>query len=127
MSETKDNLNLTLRTLYPICWVLQKVSLDAFLSNYKKLLDCVCNTFNSTDTDAQLKYQAQLYFLSLERYEVYFYLQIMQLLLHNFHAAHVATQSHSLSMPIAKQLASSQMCCILKVLVIKMPQIFISK
>ena len=30
----------------------------------------------------------------------------MQLLLHNFHAVHVAIQSHSLSMSMAKQLIS---------------------
>ena len=45
-------------------------------------------------------------FLSLERYEVYFYFQIMQLLLHNFHAVHAAIQSRSLSMSMAKQLIS---------------------
>ena len=37
---------------------------------------------------------------------MYFYLGIMQLLLHNFHAVHLAIQSCSLSMPMAKQLIS---------------------
>ena len=42
----------------------------------------------------------------MERYEAYFHLQIMQLLLRNFHAIYVAIQSHSLSMPMTKQLIS---------------------
>ena len=48
MSETKDNLNLTLRPLCPIHW---KASLDAFLSNYEKLLDWLYNMSNLTDVD----------------------------------------------------------------------------
>ena len=32
MSETEDNLNLTLRPLCPTRWVLRKASLNAFLS-----------------------------------------------------------------------------------------------
>ena len=59
MSEIEDNLNLTLRPLCPTSWVLQKVSLDAFLSNYKKLLDWLYDMSNSTDVDAKLKRQAQ--------------------------------------------------------------------
>ena len=61
---------------------------------------------NLTDVDAKLKRQAQLYLLSLERYEVYFYHRVKQLLLWNFHVVHVAIQSRSLSMSMAKQLIS---------------------
>ena len=57
---------------------------------------------NSTDVDAKLKSQARSYLSSLERYEVYFYLQIMQVLLRNFHAVHVVIQSRNLSMSMAK-------------------------
>ena len=84
----------------------QKASRDAFLSNDEKLLDWLCGMSSSTDVNAKLKCQAQSHPLSLERYEVHFYLQIMQLLLHNFHAAHIAIQSRSLSVAIAKQLIS---------------------
>ena len=106
MSETEKNLNLTLKPLCLSRWVLQKASPDAFLSNYEKLLIWPCDISNSTDVDAKLKCQAQSYLLSLERYEVYFYLRIMQLLLRNFHAVHVAIYSLSLSMSMAKQLIS---------------------
>ena len=37
---------------------------------------------------------------------MYFYLRVMQLLLRNFHAVHVAIHSRSLSMSMAKQLIS---------------------
>ena len=104
MSETQDHLNL--RPLCPTRWVLRKASLDAFLSNYQKLLDWLCDMFNSTDEHAKLKSQAQSYLLSLEKYEVYFYLKIMQVLLRHFHAVHVAIQSRNLSMSMAKQLIS---------------------
>ena len=61
---------------------------------------------NLTDVDAKLKCQAQSYLLSLERYKVYFYFRILQLLLCNFYAVHVAIQSCSVSMSMAKQLIS---------------------
>ena len=38
--------------------------------------------------------------------KVYFYLKIMEVLLRNFHAVHVAIQSRNLSMSMAKQLIS---------------------
>ena len=104
MSENQDHLNL--RSLCPTRWVLRKASLDAFLSNYEKLWDWLCDMSNSTDEHAKLKSQAQSYLLSLERYEVYFYLKIMEVLLRNFHAVYVAIQSRNLSMSMAKQLVS---------------------
>ena len=33
MPETEDDFIVTLRPLCPTCWVLQKASVDAFLSN----------------------------------------------------------------------------------------------
>ena len=67
MSETEDNSKLSFKlSLGPLCltrWVLRKASLDAFLSNYKKLLDWLCDMSNSTDVDAKLKCQAQSYLL----------------------------------------------------------------
>ena len=106
MPETEDNVNLTLRPLCPTRWVLQKTSLRPFLRNHNKLLDWLCDMSNLTDADAKLKCQVQSYLLSLERYEVYFYLQIMHLLLRNFHAVHAAIQSRGLSMSMTKQLIS---------------------
>ena len=93
--------NLTLRPLCPSHWVSRR-----FCQQLRKAVGLAMRHVQLDRCRCQTKMSSPIVSFIIGEVLSVFYLRIMQLLLRNFHAVHVAIQSRTLSMSMAKQLIS---------------------